>query len=94
MPSQTRNKPRAGMVLWGIDMIFGSYPCCGGSLSLSMPERTPVYVPEDCPHCGAKVWHVLSRIEPVTYTEKDFLERYEVDTENKQVVKRHRDGMP
>lgn len=69
-------------------MIFGSYPCCDGSLTLSMPERTPAFAPEDCPHCGAKVWHVFSRLEPCTYTEEEFLKLYEIDHEQRKINKR------
>jgi hypothetical protein len=53
-----------------------------------VPDRTPAYLPEDCPHCGAKVWHVVSRWEPVSYTEADFLERYEVDFEARIVTRK------
>ena len=45
-------------------MMIGSYPCCEGDLWIPMPERTPAYAPEACPHCGAKVWHRFSRLEP------------------------------
>lgn len=60
-------------------MIFGEYPCCGGPLCLGVPERTPAYAPEDCPHCGAKVWHVFSRVDPETYLEAEFLAKYEIN---------------
>ncbi|HLY90847.1 MAG TPA: hypothetical protein VKQ27_17830 [Acetobacteraceae bacterium] len=61
-------------------MIFGEYPCCNGHLCLSMPEKTPAYFPENCPHCGAKVWHRLSRVESMSWTEEDFLNEHDVDT--------------
>lgn len=67
-------------------MIFGTYPCCDGSLCIAMPDKTPAYFPEDCPHCGAKVWHRLSRVESMSWTEADFLLEYEVDAENRKVV--------
>ncbi len=60
-------------------MIIGSYPCCDGELWLSMPEVTPKVAPEDCPHCGAKVWHIFSRVDPMTYLDADFRELYDVD---------------
>jgi predicted RNA-binding Zn-ribbon protein involved in translation (DUF1610 family) len=44
-----------------------------------MPDQTPKYLPENCPHCGVKVWHVLSRVTPESFTEDEFLQRYEVD---------------
>jgi hypothetical protein len=69
-------------------MIFGSYPCCDGGLAIAVPDKTPAYLPESCPHCGAKVWHVVSRIDPISYTEADFLKRYHVDFETQTVTKR------
>lgn len=67
-------------------MIFGDYPCCNGHLSLAMPAKTPAYVPEDCPHCGAKVWHRLSRVESMSWTETDFLAEYDVDAATRIVT--------
>lgn len=60
-------------------MIFGSYPCCGRELTLSMPGKTPAYQPVACPHCGAKVWHRLSRVQSTSWTEADFLKEHDVD---------------
>lgn len=66
-------------------MIFGEYPCCDGSLSLGVPDKTPAYFSENCPHCGAKVWHRLSRVDPQSWTEADFLAEHEIDHETKQI---------
>lgn len=60
-------------------MIIGSYPCCDGDLHLSMPDKTPAYFAEECPHCSAKVWHRLSRVQSTSWTEADFLKEHEVD---------------
>lgn len=62
-------------------MIIGQYPCCEGDLTIEVPERTPAYREEACPHCGAKVWHKLSRLDPQSWTEADFLAEYVVDEE-------------
>lgn len=67
-------------------MIFGSYPCCDGFLNLAMPDKTPAYLPEDCPHCGARVWHRLSRVESMSWTEPDFLAEHEVNEETRQIT--------
>lgn len=67
-------------------MILGSYPCCDGTLCIETPDQTPVYVQEDCPHCGAKVWHKLSRADPTSWTEADFLAEHEVDYEAKTIT--------
>ena len=67
-------------------MIFGEYPCCNGSLFLHMPGRTPAYAPEDCPHCGARVWHEYLRAGPCSYVEADFLARFDVNDTTMQVI--------
>lgn len=66
-------------------MMLGSYPCCDESLMLAMPDRTPAFAPEECPHCGAKVWHYFSRIDPKSYTEADFLKEFDVDDVTKTI---------
>lgn len=61
-------------------MILGSYPCCDGALSLALPKGDlPKYGKEACPHCGATVWHRFARLDPESFTEEQFLERYRVD---------------
>lgn len=66
--------------------MIGSYPCCDGDLWMAMPDKTPAYLPENCPHCGAKVWHRLSRLQSMSWTEADFLAEYEVDEEAGKVT--------
>lgn len=65
-------------------MIFGNYPCCGSALAISMPERA-AYHRENCPACGAVVWHRLSRIDPQSWTEDRFLAEHEVDEQTKTI---------
>ncbi len=67
-------------------MIFGSYPCCDGDLTLGVPDETPVIQREICPHCGTLVWHKLSRLDPESWTDAQFLEIYDVDDETKAVT--------
>lgn len=69
-------------------MIFGSYPCCGGALGLGVPHdaRLPQYFSEDCPHCKVKVWHKLSRIDPESWTEAEFLATHDVDEAAKKIT--------
>ena len=69
-------------------MISGDYPCCGGLYEHAMPEQTPVFLREECPHCDAIVWHLLSRVEPESWTETEFLRLYTVDKLTKQVTKK------
>lgn len=67
-------------------MIFGEYPCCGAALYLTMPDKSPVYISEDCPHCGLKVWHRLSRVQSASWIEIEFLAEHEVNTLAKTVL--------
>lgn len=69
-------------------MIFGNYPCCDGELTLSMPDQTPTFAKENCPHCGELVWHKFSRIEPQSFTEAQFLDEYEVDDESMSITRK------
>lgn len=69
-------------------MILGEYPCCDGPLSLGVPERTPCFLPQTCPHCGTKVWHLLSRTDPESWIESEFLRLYEVNEETRHITKR------
>lgn len=67
-------------------MVIGEYPCCDGGLMIAMPEKTPAYVRENCPHCGVVVWHRLSRIDPQSWTESDFLSEHDVDETTKKIT--------
>lgn len=69
-------------------MIFGDYPCCGGRLALAVPDQTPVFAQEDCPHCGAPVWHRLSRFLPESWTEAGFKAEYDHDPKTNTVTPR------
>ncbi len=66
-------------------MIRGVYPCCGGDLRISMPEKGGQFAGEDCPHCNAKVWHFLSRILSTTYTEEAFFDKFTLNMETNTV---------
>lgn len=67
-------------------MIIGEYPCCGEALMIEVPNtELPKFCNETCEHCGVTVWHRLSRIEPASWTEEDFLKLYDVDYENKTI---------
>lgn len=72
-------------------MIFGEYPCCGGALTLSLPEGAdlPAIAPEDCPHCSAKVWHKFSRWDPESWTDEEFRKAYDVNEADKSVSPRY-----
>lgn len=74
-------------------MIFGDYPCCGEVLSISMTNPDGIdlagkTVPHTCEHCGAKVWTRFSRINPKTWTDKEFREEFDVDDVAKAVKRK------
>ncbi len=67
-------------------MILGSYPCCDGELTLAMPETSPAFAREACPHCQTIVWHKLSRIASKSWVEEDFLKEHDVDDATRQIT--------
>ncbi len=69
-------------------MIHGEYPCCNGAMALTMPDNAPGFAKEDCPHCGAVIWHWFSRVDPMSYTEAGFLARFDVDDETRSITPR------
>ena len=69
-------------------MIFGTTPCCDEALVLDTPDKTPAWGSGPCKHCGALLWHYLSRIEPASYTEEDFLANFIVDHDARTVRRR------
>lgn len=68
-------------------MIVGHYPCCGEDFMIGVPENAPGFVREECPHCGSAVWHWLSRLDPESWTEAEFLEKHTIDPETKSVTR-------
>jgi len=71
-------------------MIIGRYPCCEGTFCVETPNRTPVWYPETCPHCGVAVWHRLSRFDPESWTAVEFEKIFIIDREKREI--RRRDG--
>ncbi len=69
-------------------MVLGNYPCCDAALMIAVPEKTPAYFREECPECGAVVWHRLSRIDPMSWLEADFLADHIVDPETMTIKDR------
>lgn len=67
--------------------MLGEYPCCDGPLMIAVPDvDLPKFKPDTCEHCGAKIWHKFSRLDPVTWTEEDFLQEYDVNEETKKIT--------
>lgn len=74
-------------------MIFGTYPCCGGPMSLGLPDGPlPRFAPQACEHCGAVVWHKFSRIDPESWTDAQFRAAFHVDDQAKTVHPMSRGG--
>ena len=71
-------------------MVLGSYPCCDAPLMIPVPEKTPAYFSEECDECGAIVWHRLSRVDPMSWLEADFLADHIVDAETMTIKERDR----
>ena len=69
-------------------MIFGEYPCCDGHLAIPVPDKTPAWLEEDCPHCGEHVWHRLSRINPASWTAVEFEAEFDIDRENMTIARK------
>lgn len=68
-------------------MMMGEYPCCDQPLMIAIPDGDmPRFAPDECEHCGEKIWHKFSRIDPKTWTEEDFLEEFNVDHEMQQIT--------
>lgn len=74
-------------------MITGEMPCCGKGFMLLVPDGDlPQYWKEICQHCNVAVWHKLSRIDPESWTEEDFLKAHIIDYENK-LIKNKKDEL-
>ena len=73
-------------------MIIGDYPCCDKELLIPIPDgvKLPAFSKEQCPYCGATVWHYISRVAPESYTDEQFLKEWTVDENTKQ-IKRKKD---
>ena len=68
-------------------IITGIAPCCGGDVWLVEDGMDlPKAIPHKCDDCGAKLWTISSRVNPMTFTEAEFLELYDVDEGRKTVT--------
>ena len=72
---------------WAEEMIFGECPYdnCSELLWIPIAEKCPVYERHECEKCKRVIWTYHSRVDPHSYTEKDFYEDYTVNKKTKQV---------
>jgi hypothetical protein len=71
-------------------MNFGDCPYtgCDGVFMLIVPERTPAYARVTCDACARPVWYRFSRVDPMAWTEEDFLTAHTIDTEKKTITEK------
>ena len=68
-------------------MISGTCPYkgCEGKVWLVSPEVMPAYERHKCEDCKRWIWTKHSRIDPASWTERNFLKEYKVDKKTKQI---------
>lgn len=54
-------------------------------MMLEIPDKTPQWAKINCDDCGRVAWYRFSRIDPEAWTEKDFLEKFEVNEQTKMI---------
>jgi hypothetical protein len=62
------------------------YTGCEGVFALAVPDRTPAYARLECDTCKRPVWYRFSRVDPMAWTEADFLAAHVVDPETKTIT--------
>lgn len=62
------------------------YEGCDESLWVGEPDQPlPMFSKHECEGCKKVIWTYISRIEPKSYTEEAFLEKYSVDEKTKEI---------
>jgi len=69
-------------------MIIGECPCCDATMWNACAGKTPVFEKIVCEECGGVVWLYHSRIDPMAYTEADFLKEYSINESDKSIKRR------
>lgn len=74
-------------------MIIGSCPYkgCDGRVWTSIPDDMPLpkYQRHKCEDCKRWMWTKHSRIDPCSWTERNFLKEYKVDKKMRQIELRN-----
>jgi len=73
-------------------MNFGERPYddCDAFISVGVPDKTPAFTRFVCNECDRVVWYKLSRIDPVAYTESQFLRDFDVDEETMKIIDKNK----
>lgn len=64
------------------------YDDCTQTLTLEVPERTPVYERLQCPGCNREIWYRLSRVNPEAWTAEKFESEFVVDPVKRSISRR------
>lgn len=63
------------------------YPDCDSIAMVALPDgRLPKYTSVICSKCGRTVWHKFSRVDPQSWTVKEFFDTHDVDWTLRMVV--------
>ena len=68
-------------------MIFGECPYddCKESFTTGIAPQCPAFQKHVCEKCKRTIWTYHSRLDPHSYTEEGFNEKYKVDEETKHI---------
>lgn len=67
-------------------MIIGTYPCCGADLMIPLPDaQLPRFGKHECEECGESIWTWFTRLNPQSWTEREFEKVFEVNHESKSI---------
>lgn len=73
-------------------MIIGECPYsdCTEPLMVGVDEsaQLPAFYPHYCEGCGRKIWTKMTRVDPASWTEEDFLKDFNVDEETKHITEK------
>lgn len=69
-------------------MIIGECPNCNGPLIIPLAEHCPCFQKHWCDKCGGLIWTLHSRLNPQSFNEEGFLEKYKVDEITKNITEK------
>ena len=66
-------------------MIIGECPYEDCRKLMMNPYKSNTMQKIDCDGCGRQVWLQHSNLDPISYTDEEFLEKYKVDEDTKSI---------